>query len=351
MKAHHYSQWTTAAHFNVKKTYIHHWQSPLISCQPHQWQLTTKIGYYPWLSKLQHLTIMIGEPLEQPITTANEQPILTFDKRPWPLMTMITKWLPMLATMINDQPQVPTKRDNQDKIITIICHIALPPLCTPATTANRWQLGAQTSRELIPSIDEQFWYTHWAKRLSGHFCVYNSVTSSSFWISLQGIITQCSLPILSILWGLSLSLSCCEGGYKKLVDFQIVKMVRFYWSFWPKNAYFRLKMAKMTCLKCEFLMNVWIFFYDSKCNLLRKGSTFILLKRFNKICPFFTTWKSTNFIYPPSQQKRERDNPHKILKIGSLHWVIIPCNEIQKLGLVTELYMQKWSDNLFAQWA
>ena len=36
-------------------------------------------------------------------------------------------------------------------------------------------------------------------------------------------------------------------------------------------------------------------------------------------------------------------------KGGSLHWVIILCNEIKKLRLVTELYMQKWSDNLFAQ--
>ena len=53
--------------------------------------------------------------------------------------------------------------------------------------------------------------------------------------------------------------------------------------------------------------------------------------------------------YPPSQQEREKDNPHKILKMGSLHWVMIPCNEIQKLRLVTELYMQKWSDNLFTQ--
>ena len=61
------------------------------------------------------------------------------------------------------------------------------------------------------------------------------------------------------------------------------------------------------------------------------------------------TWKSTNFLYPPSQQERERGNPHKTLKMGSLHWVIIPCYEIQKLGLVTELYTQKWSDNLFAQ--
>ena len=66
-------------------------------------------------------------------------------------------------------------------------------------------------------------YTHWAKRLSGYFCKYNSITSLSFWISLQGIITQCRLPILSILWGSSPSLSCCEGRYKKLVDFQVVK--------------------------------------------------------------------------------------------------------------------------------
>ena len=68
-----------------------------------------------------------------------------------------------------------------------------------------------------------FSYTHWAKRLSNYFCKYNSVTSLSFWISLQGIITQCRLLILSILWGSSLSLSCCEGRYKKLVDFQVVK--------------------------------------------------------------------------------------------------------------------------------
>ena len=53
------------------------------------------------------------------------------------------------------------------------------------------------------------------------------------------------------------------------------------------------------------------------------------------------SWKSANFLYPPSQQKREMDDPHKILKMGSLHWVIIPCNEIQKLRLVTELYLQK----------
>ena len=61
------------------------------------------------------------------------------------------------------------------------------------------------------------------------------------------------------------------------------------------------------------------------------------------------TWKSANFLYPPSQQKREMDDPHKILKMGSLHWVVILCNEIKKLRLVTELYMQKWLDNLFAQ--
>ena len=66
-------------------------------------------------------------------------------------------------------------------------------------------------------------YTYWAKRLSNHFCMYNSVTSLSFWISLQGIITQCRLPILSILWGSSLTLSCCEGWYKKLADFQVMK--------------------------------------------------------------------------------------------------------------------------------
>ena len=61
------------------------------------------------------------------------------------------------------------------------------------------------------------------------------------------------------------------------------------------------------------------------------------------------TWKSANFLYPPSQQERERDDPQKILKMGSLHWVIILCNEIKKFRLVSELYMQKWSDNLFAQ--
>ena len=66
-------------------------------------------------------------------------------------------------------------------------------------------------------------YTYWAKRLSNHFCMYNSVTSLSFWISLQDIITQCRLPILSILWGLSLALFCCKRGYKKLVDFQVVE--------------------------------------------------------------------------------------------------------------------------------
>ena len=40
---------------------------------------------------------------------------------------------------------------------------------------------------------------------------------------------------------------------------------------------------------------------------------------------------------------------HKDAQRTSLHWVIIPCYEIQKLRLVTELYTQKWSDNLFAQ--
>jgi hypothetical protein len=100
-------------------------------------------------------------------------------------------------------------------------------------------------------------------------------------------------------------------------------------------------MAKITSLKCEFLRNEWIVFRDSKCGLLRKGSTLILPKRFIKICPFFMTRKSTNFLYPPSQQEGERDHPHKILKMGSLHWVIVPCYEIKKLGLVTELYMQK----------
>ena len=76
----------------------------------------------------------------------------------------------------------------------------------------------------------------------------------------------------------------------------------------------------------------------------------MLQKRFIEICPLFMTWKSTNFLYPPSQQERERDNLHKILKMGSLHWIIIYCNEIQKLRLVTELYTQKWSDDFFAQW-
>ena len=38
-------------------------------------------------------------------------------------------------------------------------------------------------------------------------------------------------------------------------------------------------MAKITSLRCEFLRNVWIVFYDSKCNLLRKGSTLILPKK------------------------------------------------------------------------
>ena len=66
-------------------------------------------------------------------------------------------------------------------------------------------------------------YTYWAKRLSDHFCMYNSVTSLSFLISLQNIITHCRLPILSIIWGSSLSLPCCEGGYKKLADFQVMK--------------------------------------------------------------------------------------------------------------------------------
>ena len=66
-------------------------------------------------------------------------------------------------------------------------------------------------------------YTYWAKRLSNHFCMYNSVTSLSFLILLQSIITQCRLPILTILWGSSLSLSCCEGGYKKLAYFQVIK--------------------------------------------------------------------------------------------------------------------------------
>ena len=106
----------------------------------------------------------------------------------------------------------------------------------------------------------------------------------------------------------------------------------------------------MTNLIWQYLRNQWLIFSDSKCNLLRKGSTLMLPKRFIEICPFSTTWKSTNFLYPPSQQERERDNPHKILKIGSLHWVMIPCNEFQRLRLVTELYMQKWLDNLFAQW-
>ena len=76
----------------------------------------------------------------------------------------------------------------------------------------------------------------------------------------------------------------------------------------------------------------------------------MLPKIFIKIWPFSTTWKSTNFLYHSSQKERERDNPHKILKMGSLHWVMIPCNDIQKLRLVTELHIQKWPDNLFAQW-
>ena len=108
-------------------------------------------------------------------------------------------------------------------------------------------------------------------------------------------------------------------------------------------------MAKITRLKCEFLRNVWIVFHNSKWNLLRKGSNLISPNRFIEICLFFMSWKSTNFLYPLSKQERERDNPHKILKRGSLHWVIIRCYEILKLGLVTELYMQKWSDNLFTQ--
>ena len=104
----------------------------------------------------------------------------------------------------------------------------------------------------------------------------------------------------------------------------------------------------MTSFIWQYLRNQWLISSDSKYNLLRKGSTLTLPKRFIKICPFFMTWKSANFLYPPSQQKRERDDPHKILKMGSLRWVMIVYNEIKKLRLVTELYMQKWLDNIFA---
>ena len=53
-------------------------------------------------------------------------------------MTMITKRLPMLATTINDQPQAPTKRDNQGKIVTIVYHIALPPPSAPLLPLPRY---------------------------------------------------------------------------------------------------------------------------------------------------------------------------------------------------------------------
>ena len=83
-------------------------------------------------------------------------------------------------------------------------------------TWHAWQLTSYPT-------DVVHMYTYWAKRLSNHFCMYNSVTSLNFLISLQIIITQCRLPILSILWGSSISLFCCEGGYKKLADFQVME--------------------------------------------------------------------------------------------------------------------------------
>ena len=135
------------------------------------------------------------------------------------------------------------------------------------------------------------------------------------------------------MWKYFLSWVNCTLNQKKWAT-GFWDIVRWNGPFWPTNAYFRLKMAKMTCLKCELFGNVWVFFYDSKCNLLRKGSTLILPKRFIEIRPFSTTWKSTNFLYLLLQQKRARDNPHKILKMGSLHWVMIPCYEIQNSDLL-----------------
>ena len=67
-------------------------------------------------------------------------------------------------------------------------------------------------------------------------------------------------------------------------------VIRWTLSFWAKNVYFRLKMAKITSLKCKFLRNVCIVFHDSKCNSLRKESTLMLPKRFIEIFPFFMTW-------------------------------------------------------------
>ena len=94
---------------------------------------------------------------------------------------------------------------------------------TSKTKTNKTNQNKPTGlSDPMPNFSVMAWTTC-TKRLSDHFCMYNSVTSLSFWISYQGIITQCRLPILSILWGFFLSLSCCEGGYQKLVDFQVMK--------------------------------------------------------------------------------------------------------------------------------
>ena len=102
----------------------------------------------------------------------------------------------------------------------------------------------------------------------------------------------------------------------------------------------------MTSFISQYLRNQWLIFSDSKCSLLRKGNTLTLPKRFIKICPLFITWKSANFLYPPSQQERERDDSHKILKMGSLHWVIILCNEIKNSDLL-QRYTCKSGQTIF----
>ena len=107
----------------------------------------------------------------------------------------------------------------------------------------------------------------------------------------------------------------------------------------------------MTNFIWHYLRNQWLTFLIQSAIYSGKEVLWYCQKDLLKSVHFLWPENSPiSYVYCPSQQERERNDPHKILKMGSLHWVIIPCYEIQKLGLATELHMQKWLDNLFAQW-
>ena len=132
---------------------------------------------------------------------------------------------------------------------------------------------------------------------------------------------------------------------------------KFHFELWKtihtflRNSHFKPVILAIFSVKYTFLaLHLTIsqkpvaHFVWFKVQFTQERKYFNIAKKIYWNLSIFMTCKSTNFLYPPSQQ-----DPHKILKMGSLHWVIIPCYEIQKLRLVTELYMQKWSDDLSAE--